>query len=261
MSVNRTLAPIHDWQTPDVKSDCREVIIGMTKPNSRVGAISREQTVLTWSGPVSQSEDACEKALSETRIAWAVLAHLTGKNNPVLPEKFSSTRLKEGFGTGSFLLPGRHLNRQSLVDEYSEYPDVTNLDLSEIASDALMAAAARARLPRAGILAFIEPDRFRYGTSLRRYQNGIYFDDEDDCGFVESSEALRGLGIAFAMMCHLGHHSGDCHVLTMPDSATLHAALRSDLIAKARERSERVSVFLRNVGLPLIADEFLATYG
>lgn len=75
---------------------------------------------------------------------------------------------------------------------------------------------------------------------------------------------LRGFGIALAIVAYMDPDAtagwGD-HGLEIPESATLRAALGPGLLRQAPARSERVAAFLRNVGLPDVAQELLATYG
>lgn len=242
-------------------------MVGATTPKSRTGAIPPDLTVMTWTGPVALHEDAEGKARSEVAMAWRVLSHLAGLKERELPEHMSKTRPVKGGFHRNTLLPGRlltdHDHRGNL--DWS-LADSGITDLGSIATDALLAAASRALLPSSGRLYFKQPDVRPAHTSLPRLSMEIAIDKGDWTidSHCELEGCLRGFGIALAIVAYMDPNAAgewDGHGVEFPNSATLRAALRPGLLQQAPARSKRVASFLQSVGLPDVAQEFLATYG
>lgn len=269
---HRTL--IHDWRKNGFSAgDQMEIAVGAMGPNDRTGAIPHELTLMTWTGPVGECENAKEKAKREVGMAWTVFAHLTGLNQPELPEVMAKTSGERTAYRHNCILPGRLLlNHYRRVKPKRSLQDLGIANLESLAKDALLAAASRAHLPPSGRLKYRKPDHLSFDRTPQR----LFLEIEDNNGegdrdcygpFNNSYDlegSLRGLGIALAIVAYTNPDAtagwGD-HGLEFPESATLRAALRSDLVRQARARSERVAAFLRSVGLPDVARDFLATYG
>lgn len=147
---------IHDWRKNGFSAgDQREIAVGATSPDARTGAVPRALTLMTWTGPVGQDEDAEEKARREVGMAWTVFSHLTELKQPQLPGVMSKTDGERTASRHNSISPGRLLS-----EHYSRFKlkrplqDLGIANLESIANDALLAAAARAHLPSSGKLNF-----------------------------------------------------------------------------------------------------------
>lgn len=263
---------IHDWRKNGFSAgDQREVAVGATSPDARTGTIPYKRTLITWTGPVGQDEDAEEKARREVGMAWKVFSNLAGLKQLELPEVVAKTDGERKASRHNSISPGR-----LLIEHHSRFTlkrslqDLGIANLESIANDALLAAASRAHLPSSGKMNFRNPHHLSFDRSPHRLFMEIEGENEINDGdwligiSYDLEGCLRGFGIALAIVAYMDPDATAGWTdrgLEIPQSATLRAALRPGLLRQAPARSERVAAFLRNVGLPDVAQEFWETYG
>lgn len=255
---------IHDWSWATDLEIFDEISVGKNVIDKDVSFVKDKDLLYRISVRIPDWELLNTISLSCAQVIENMTAHFQGRKIKRLPQSKYRRRIVDENNYDNQLSIGFHIH--DYQEEWrSKFQKNGFSDLRSVASDAMLAVAARARLPEDATLTYLSPRRLNRHIKYY-YLSGIELADSH--GYFEGHVLMEGylpeIQTAISFASYLWPEDGDnlyAIQLTTTPPATLTLAQRMDLIDKAPERSRRVADFLKGVGLTALGKGFVSIYG
>mgnify|MGYP001627203637 CR=1 FL=1 len=224
----------------------------------RVVARSGQQELL-WLCCAHDRASAEAGALADAEAASTILS---GGKPPAEPFTIvECVKIDEDDAGMAVVRPNSAMRRGDAREDWAKAATIPVKRPQQLARDILDVAASKARLPDHGDIV-LQAGSWGEGQENLKNERLVDIGWGGDVNLsLTLPQPLRTALLALSLTCGKAHRFSLYMTIDVPESSTLRASLQSGLSLKRPEATARIASFLREVGLPIAADQITSLYG